>query len=101
MAVELIGAPIQIVFPKCEASLRVYETTEFGLYMRFPQHHQKLQKLIDQYREYTDRDQTAEVVWSATLKDYVAAQAVGPPGIDNEALHMLRYGDSRHSNAIP
>ena len=39
LAVEFVGAPMQMVLPTCETSLRVYETTEFGLYMRYASPH--------------------------------------------------------------
>ena len=40
MAIEYIGAPMQLVFPSCETALKVYDTGEFGTYYRYPQNSQ-------------------------------------------------------------
>ena len=92
---------MQMVLPKCETSLKVYDTSEYGMFYRYPQNSQKLQKLIDQFREYSNRNHTTEADWSPALKDYIARQAVGPLGIDNEALRLFGFGESRNSNATP
>ena len=90
-----------MVLPKCETSLKVYDTAEFGLFYRYPQDSQKLQKLIDKFRECSNRNHTTEADWATALRDYIARQAVGPLGIDNEALRFFVFGDCRNSNATP
>ena len=99
--IEFIGAPMQKVLPRCETALKVYDTAAFGEVYTFPQDSVKLQKLIDQFRRYTDRSNADENKWSSELKDYIVAQAVGPMGIDNEAIETFGFKERRWSNANP
>ena len=69
--------------------------------LRFPQDSVKLQKLLDQFRRYTNRRHADEDKWSPELRAYVVAQAVGPMGIDNEALATFHFHERRFSNATP
>ena len=34
MAIEHIGAPMQMVLPKCETSLKVHDISEYGIFYR-------------------------------------------------------------------
>lgn len=86
MAIEFIGAPMQLVLPSYETALKVYDIAEFGTYYRYPQNSQKLEKLQDQFRECSNRHHATESAWTPVLKGYIARQAVGPLGIDNKAL---------------
>ena len=89
---EYIGAPMQMVLPRCETALKVYDTAAFGDFYEFPRDSVKLQKLIDQFRRYSDRNHDDEQKWSPDLKAYIVGQAVGPLGIDNEALRTFGFG---------
>ena len=101
IVIEFIGAPMQMVLPRCETALKVYDTAAFGEVYKFPQDSVKLQKLVDQFRRYTDRNHADENKWSSELKDYIVAQAVGPMGIDNEAIETFGFKERRWSNANP
>ena len=101
IVIEYIGAPMQMVLPKCETALKDYDTAAFAEIYRFPQDSVKLQKLIDQVRRYTDRNHADEDKWSPELKAYIVAQSVGPMGIDNEALRTFHFHERRFSNATP
>ena len=70
-------------------------------FYNFPQYNAKLEKLIDQFRSYSDRNHNDEERWSSELKAYTVAQSVGPLGIDNEALRTFGFGERRFSNANP
>ena len=77
IVIEYIGAPMHMVLPNCETALRVYDTAAFGEIYRFPQDSAKLQKLIDQFRRYSDSNHNDKEKWSSELKDYTVAQSVG------------------------
>ena len=99
IVIEYIGAPMQMVLPRCETALKVYDTADFGVSYRFPQHSAKLQKLVNQFRKYSDRNHDDEENCSSELRNYIVGQAVGPRGIDNEALQTFGFGECPHSNA--
>ena len=101
IVIEYIGAPMQMVLPTCETALKVYDTAASGEVYRFPQDSAKLQKLIDQFRRYSDRKHNDEERWSSELKAYIVTHSVGPLGIDNEALRTFGFGERRFSNANP
>jgi hypothetical protein len=44
IAIEFIGAPMQMVLPKCETALKIYDTAIFGQEYIYPQSSVKLQK---------------------------------------------------------
>ena len=37
IVIEFIGAPMQMVLPKCETALKIYDTAAFGEVYKFPQ----------------------------------------------------------------
>jgi len=92
---------MQMVLLTCETTVKVFGIASFGEIYRFPQDSAKLQKLLDQFRRYTDRRHADEDKWSPELRAYVVAQAVGPMGINNEALTTFHFDERRFSNATP
>ena len=64
IVIEYIGAPMQMVLPKCETAMKVYDTFALGEIYKFPRDSVKLQKLIDQFRRYSDRHHDDEQKWS-------------------------------------
>ena len=99
--IEFIAAPMQMVLPRCETSLKLYDTVVFGEHYKFPENEVKLQKIIEQFRRYTDRDLTDTSTWTDAVTESVVAQALGPMGLDNEALEKFGFQDKRWSNANP
>ena len=69
IVIEYIGAPVQMVLPRCETALKAHDTVAFGEFYRFPQHSAKLQKLMNQFRKYSDRNHDDEQNWSSEMKN--------------------------------
>ena len=62
IVIEYIGAPMQMVLPRFETALKVYDTAAFGEFYRFPQHSAKVQKLMNQFRRHSDRNHEDEEI---------------------------------------
>ena len=101
LRLSMLKLQLQMVLPTCVTTVKVFDSASFAEIYRFPQDSVKLEKLLDQFRRYTNRRHADEEKWSPELRAYVVAQAVGPMGIDNEALTTFHFHERRFSNATP